>query len=163
MTDQAKELGSDAEPDHVATPQQADRDPILTSRSAEDNDAHAASEDPRGKPDDASDSNDETRATETTCNDPATNDDAMLEESSEQKRDAAAEETEEEDNEEEDDQDEDDDEEEDEDEDEDEEPSLKISKLTPHLNSVYRNGDATSAFLVAGDKMVSFHPIPLRI
>lgn len=168
MTDQAKELGSDAEPDHVATPQQADRDSNLTSRSAKDNGAHVASDDPRGKQDDASDSKDETGPTESTCNDPATNDDAMLEESGEQKRDAAAEETEDEDNEEEDDenededdQDEDDDEEEDED--EDEEPSLKISRLTPHLNSVYRNGDATSAFLVAGDKMVSFHPNPLRI
>ncbi len=37
---------------------------------------------------------------------------------------------------------------------EDEEPRLKYSSLTKHLKSVYRNGDATSAFLVAGDKMV---------
>lgn len=44
-----------------------------------------------------------------------------------------------------------DDEEEDE---EDEEPRLKYARLTPHLNGVYRNGDATSTFLVAGDKMV---------
>ncbi|KAL9044276.1 MAG: hypothetical protein Q9214_002575 [Letrouitia sp. 1 TL-2023] len=44
---------------------------------------------------------------------------------------------------------------EDEDEDEDdEEPRLKYASMTKHLTSVYRNGDATSAFLVAGDKMV---------
>ena len=52
---------------------------------------------------------------------------------------------------------EDDDEEEDEeDEDEDEEPQLKYARLTKHLGPVYRNGDATSAFLVAGDKMVGW-------
>lgn len=38
---------------------------------------------------------------------------------------------------------------------EDEEPRLKYASLTKHLKPVYRNGDATSAFLVAGDKMVS--------
>lgn len=59
-----------------------------------------------------------------------------------------------------DDEDEDDEEEDDEDDDEeedddDEEPKLKYARLTQHLNGVYRNGDATSAFLVAGDKMVS--------
>lgn len=37
---------------------------------------------------------------------------------------------------------------------EEEEPRLKYSKLTGALASVYRNGDATSAFLIAGDKMV---------
>ncbi len=37
---------------------------------------------------------------------------------------------------------------------EDEEPRLKYASLTKHLKSVYRNGDATSTFLVAGDKMV---------
>ena len=42
-----------------------------------------------------------------------------------------------------------------EDEDEDEEPRLKYASLTKHLTPVYRNGDATSTFLVAGDKMVS--------
>ncbi len=42
-----------------------------------------------------------------------------------------------------------------EEEDEDEEPRLKYASLTKHLKAVYRNGDATSAFLVAGDKMVS--------
>lgn len=36
-----------------------------------------------------------------------------------------------------------------------EEPKLKYARLTSHLVPVYRNGDATSAFLVAGDKMVS--------
>lgn len=45
--------------------------------------------------------------------------------------------------------DEDDDEEEAE-----EEPKLKYSRLTTNLGPVYRNGDATSAFMVAGDKMV---------
>ena len=39
-------------------------------------------------------------------------------------------------------------------EEEDEEPRLKYASLTKHLKSVYRNGDATSTFLVAGDKMV---------
>jgi hypothetical protein len=43
----------------------------------------------------------------------------------------------------------------DEDDDEaDEEPKLKYSRLTSSLGPVYRNGDATSSFLVAGDKMV---------
>ena len=37
---------------------------------------------------------------------------------------------------------------------EDEEPRLKYAYLTKHLGPVYRNGDATSTFLVAGDKMV---------
>ncbi|KAI9801526.1 MAG: Vacuolar protein sorting-associated protein 41 [Piccolia ochrophora] len=46
------------------------------------------------------------------------------------------------------------DEEEEEDEDEDEEPELKYARLTGRLGGVYRNGDATSAFLVAGDKMI---------
>ncbi|KAJ5925703.1 hypothetical protein N7454_008342 [Penicillium verhagenii] len=39
-------------------------------------------------------------------------------------------------------------------EDEDEEPKLKYAYLSKHLGSVYRNGDATSTFLVAGDKMI---------
>ncbi|KAJ5727492.1 Tetratricopeptide-like helical [Penicillium malachiteum] len=43
---------------------------------------------------------------------------------------------------------------EDESDDEDEEPKLKYAYLTKHLGSVYRNGDATSTFLVAGDKMI---------
>lgn len=45
---------------------------------------------------------------------------------------------------------------EDEDEDEEEEPRLKYATLTRSVNSVYRNGDATSAFHVAGDKMASW-------
>lgn len=51
---------------------------------------------------------------------------------------------------------EEDDEEDDDDEDEedDDEPRLKYARLTQHLGPVYRNADATSAFLVAGDKMV---------
>lgn len=48
----------------------------------------------------------------------------------------------------------DDDDEEEEDDDADEEPKLKYSRLTSSLGPVYRNGDATSSFLVAGDKMV---------
>lgn len=64
-------------------------------------------------------------------------------------------EEEEDDDDEADDDDEDDEDDEDDDEDEeDEEPRLKYARLTQHLNGVYRNGDATSAFLVAGDKMV---------
>ena len=50
-----------------------------------------------------------------------------------------------------------DDSEEDEDED-DEEPRLKYASLTRNLKHVYRNGDATSSFLVAGDKMVRRPP-----
>lgn len=46
------------------------------------------------------------------------------------------------------------DEEEDEEEEADEEPKLKYTRLTSNLAPVYRNGDATSTFLVAGDKMV---------
>jgi len=37
---------------------------------------------------------------------------------------------------------------------EEDEPKLKYARLTSHLGPVYRNGDATSTFLVAGDKMV---------
>lgn len=37
---------------------------------------------------------------------------------------------------------------------EDDEPKLKYARLTSYLGPVYRNGDATSTFLVAGDKMV---------
>jgi hypothetical protein len=37
---------------------------------------------------------------------------------------------------------------------EEDEPKLKYARLTSFLTPVYRNGDATSAFLVAGDKMV---------
>ncbi|KAL1964068.1 hypothetical protein VTN77DRAFT_7486 [Rasamsonia byssochlamydoides] len=43
---------------------------------------------------------------------------------------------------------------EDEEEEEDEEPRLKYAYLTRHLPSLYRNGDATSAFLTGGDKMI---------
>lgn len=39
-------------------------------------------------------------------------------------------------------------------EEEEEEPRLKYTKLTASLASVYRNGDDTSTFIVAGDKMV---------
>jgi len=36
----------------------------------------------------------------------------------------------------------------------DEEPKLKYTKLTGSLGAVYRSGDSTSSFIVAGDKMV---------
>lgn len=42
----------------------------------------------------------------------------------------------------------------DEDDEDDEEPRLKYAYLTKQLQSVYRNGDATSSVLTAGDKMV---------
>ncbi|KIW88981.1 uncharacterized protein Z519_10465 [Cladophialophora bantiana CBS 173.52] len=44
--------------------------------------------------------------------------------------------------------------EEDEDEEEEEEPRLKYATLTRNVSSIYRNGDATSTFHVAGDKMI---------
>ena len=44
----------------------------------------------------------------------------------------------------------------DEDAEDDEEPRLKYVRLTGSLGGVYRNGDATSSVLVAGDKMVGF-------
>src|SRR5277367_1699818 len=44
--------------------------------------------------------------------------------------------------------------EEEDEEEEDDEPKLKYARMTGYLGPVYRNGDATSAFLVAGDKMV---------
>jgi hypothetical protein len=46
------------------------------------------------------------------------------------------------------------DEDEEDEEDDDEEPRLKYTKLTQYLKPLYRNGDATSSFLAAGDKMV---------
>ncbi|KAL8700796.1 MAG: hypothetical protein Q9201_005253 [Fulgogasparrea decipioides] len=39
-------------------------------------------------------------------------------------------------------------------EEEDEEPRLKYASLTKHMKPVYRHGDATSAFVVGGDKMI---------
>ncbi|KAG6038801.1 hypothetical protein E4U41_003665 [Claviceps citrina] len=50
--------------------------------------------------------------------------------------------------------DDDDDEEEEDDDDEDEEPRLKYARLTQNLTGLYRNGDATSAFIVGGNKMI---------
>ncbi|KAF2968202.1 hypothetical protein GQX73_g5398 [Xylaria multiplex] len=64
-------------------------------------------------------------------------------------------------NEDEEDEEDDDEEEEDDDDDEDEdEPRLKYARLTQHLGAVYRNGDSTSAFLVAGDKMIHVIQLP---
>ncbi|KAI1771052.1 hypothetical protein F4818DRAFT_220496 [Hypoxylon cercidicola] len=48
----------------------------------------------------------------------------------------------------------DDDDDDDEEDEEDDEPKLKYARLTQHMSAVYRNGDATSAFMVAGDKMI---------
>lgn len=45
------------------------------------------------------------------------------------------------------------------DDEEDEEPKLKYARLTSQLGAVYRNADATSTFMVAGDKMVSFKSV----
>ncbi|KAF7114074.1 hypothetical protein CNMCM5793_007054 [Aspergillus hiratsukae] len=45
-------------------------------------------------------------------------------------------------------------EEDDNDDDDEEEPQLKYLYLTKSLGAVYRNGDATSSFLTAGDKMI---------
>ena len=42
----------------------------------------------------------------------------------------------------------------DEEEEEEEEPRLEYVSMTKKLTAVYRNGGATSTFLVAGDKMV---------
>ncbi|KAI7097656.1 hypothetical protein KC316_g21225, partial [Hortaea werneckii] len=42
----------------------------------------------------------------------------------------------------------------DEEEEEDDEPKMKYTLLTGSLSGIYRNGDSTSAFTVAGDKMV---------
>ncbi|OAA45383.1 Tetratricopeptide-like helical [Metarhizium rileyi] len=50
--------------------------------------------------------------------------------------------------------DEDDDDEDDDDDDDDDEPRLKYARLTQNLSGLYRNGDATSSFLVGGDKMI---------
>lgn len=38
--------------------------------------------------------------------------------------------------------------------DEEDEPRLNYTSLTKYLRPLYRNGDATSAFVVAGNKMV---------
>ncbi|KAK6213225.1 WD repeat domain-containing protein [Colletotrichum tabaci] len=76
----------------------------------------------------------------------------------------AASRNDEEEEEEESDEDDDDDDEEDEDDDEDdedEEPRLKYARLTQHLGPIYRNGDATSSFLVAGTHNGNIHVIQL--
>ncbi|PHH79165.1 hypothetical protein CDD82_2560 [Ophiocordyceps australis] len=51
-------------------------------------------------------------------------------------------------------QDDDDDDDDDDEDEDDEEPRLKYARLTQHLGPVYRSGDATSAFLLGGDKMI---------
>lgn len=42
----------------------------------------------------------------------------------------------------------------DEEEEDEREPTLKYSKLTSSLGSIYRGGDSSSAFQVTGDKLV---------
>lgn len=59
-----------------------------------------------------------------------------------------------EDDEDEDEDEDDDDDDEEEEEDEDEEPRFKYARLTQNMSGLYRNGDATSAFIVGGNKMV---------
>lgn len=44
--------------------------------------------------------------------------------------------------------------------DDDEEPRLKYIRLTKSLSSVYRNGDAVSATLAFGERMVRELPLP---
>jgi hypothetical protein len=57
-----------------------------------------------------------------------------------------------------------DDETDEEDDDEDDtEPNLKYEKLTGNVASAYRNGDATSSFAVAADKMVCAPHLQQRI
>ncbi|XWW92556.1 hypothetical protein V2A60_000481 [Cordyceps javanica] len=154
MTKQVQELGSDIKPDRVATPRDSNQEPNSPS-TADQVAAQVAPDPPPIKRNDISD-----RKTESSGN----KDDAAAVPSSKQGK-ADEEEVEDENESENDDDDDNDEEDEDEDadeedddddddDDEDDEPSLKISRLTPHLNAVYRNGDATSAFLVAGDKMI---------
>ena len=58
--------------------------------------------------------------------------------------------------------DEEEDEDDEDEDDEDEEPKLKYASLTKGQAAIYRNKDATSAFLVGGDKMVRIlQPIKL--
>ena len=52
------------------------------------------------------------------------------------------------------------DEEAEEDEEDDEEPRLKYTRLTKSLGGVYRNGDAVSASVVFGDRMVRDRFLP---
>ena len=71
----------------------------------------------------------------------AARDEAQRQQQASNGKDSAAQESEEE-------------EDDDEDDGEDEEPKLKYTRLTSSLGPVYRNGDATSTFMVANDKMV---------
>ncbi|OAA73563.1 Tetratricopeptide-like helical [Cordyceps fumosorosea ARSEF 2679] len=162
MTDQAQELGSDTKPDHVATPQQTDHH-LDQVNSPDKATTQTALNRTHNEPPEVSDSKVEAEATSKNSNDPVDEVDARVAQSikhnqdGEQDKDGDRVEEEGKDDENEDgddDDDESDDDDEESENDEDEEPSLKISRLTPHLNAVYRNGDATSAFLVAGDKMI---------
>lgn len=126
MTDKAPSVGKDDEP----------------SRTAQDNDAQTPSDTSQASmtfrpPKPESDS--EGTAEEDTGN--KDGESAASEDSAADNEDEESEED-------------DDDEDSDEEDDEDDEPRLKYARLTQHLGPVYRNGDATSSFLVAGDKMV---------
>ncbi|KAM3530351.1 hypothetical protein NHJ13051_001389 [Beauveria bassiana] len=150
MSTQAQELSSETKPGHGATAQQADDEPNSTSSPADDAGAQSASSSLPSNQDDAIDGKAEAEAA-------GKNSDNLVAERSDRAEQDNAQDDEEDANDEDDDDDveeDGDDEEEEDDEDEDEEPSLKLSRLTSHLNPVYRNGDATSAFLVAGDKMI---------
>lgn len=79
---------------------------------------------------------------------------APVAEPRDEEEDDASDEAEDDEEEEEEEESDDDDDEDEEEEEEDEEPHLKYARLTQHLGGLYRNGDATSTFLVAGNKMV---------
>lgn len=154
MTNQAAELGSDTKADLGATPQQADDDLNVTPSPADDAATQAASDPTQNMQGGAGDKGAEGEGADKPKDAPATEDDAAVIGGQGRDEEAEGEHEDEEEEEDEEDDDDEDDEDDDEDDEEDEEPSLKFSRLTPHLNAVYRNGDATSAFLVAGDKMI---------
>ncbi|KAM0375025.1 hypothetical protein ACHAO7_002982 [Fusarium culmorum] len=147
--EQARDLETQ-QPEHEAAPTSSEPVPP-TNNDASDDGAHSSESESINKEGDVS-------AKDVTS--PGSNDGKASQDGDQDKEGG-----EEDDNDEDDDDDEEDDDDEDEDEDEeeededdddddDEEPKLKYARLTQHLNGVYRNGDATSAFLVAGDKMI---------
>ncbi|ATY63007.1 Tetratricopeptide-like helical [Cordyceps militaris] len=142
MTDQAQEPGGDNQPGHVDTRQQPGHDTNPSSATDTAANTQVVSGSLQLKHNDMSGT---AEAAGKTSSDSVAGDDAQEDEGGTAEENDEDEEDEEED---------DDDDGTDDEEDEDSEPSLKISRLTPHLNAVYRNGDAASAFLVAGDKMI---------
>lgn len=151
--EQARDLETQ-QPEHDAAPTSSEPVPP-TNNDASDDGAHSSESESISKEGDVS-------AKDVTP--PGSNDGKASQDGDQDKEGGEEDDNDEDDdNDEEDDDDEDEDDEEDEDEeeedeedeeDDDEEPKLKYARLTQHLNGVYRNGDATSAFLVAGDKMV---------